>query len=172
MNLKCPRCLNSELIGKDFRSSHFYQCQDCCGIWISSSNLFKLSGDFESGDNFLNEHVNKQLESKSNHPAKNLCPVDELNLETYEIPCVDEQQRTVLDHCSKCLNVWIDGNELGSVRETVLINRKSNAISEIRVKSNSATWALREAILRLFIGPPKSRRALSQIYKKMKPGGR
>ncbi len=109
------------------------------GMWLDASELEALTDWFHDADDF-EKLANRHSGALSHDSASGPCPRCETStLGEHLMPCFDDTS-VVLDICGRCKGLWIDGPELGPVRQTMMKNRGAQFTARIRVPSSRSWW--------------------------------
>lgn len=170
LNKMCPRCIDKALSIIRIDKLEIDRCDNCCGMWLDADEIYQLSLLFNESDNFLTEYTRINLPNKDASLASGNCPIDNNKMKSYQLPCAEKYELTVLDICDKCGGIWIDGNELKDVREITLINNKHNYKAVIKYnKIKNPGDIIKDFITLQFIIKPlknfKRDRNISELFK-------
>lgn len=92
------------------------------GVWLDGKELDALTEWFHDGDAF-GELAQRHVGQISHDTVLGDCPrCQTKSLKEYPLPRHDGGNVT-LDICESCLGLWVDGPELGPVRDTMLKNK-------------------------------------------------
>jgi Zn-finger nucleic acid-binding protein len=106
--MKCPKCDDAVLHGTVVRGIELDRCESCRGVWFDEDELSKLIKDQGASGREL-KGKETGLDSK---PGK--CPHDGAPL----LRVYSKRNRAiVMDHCSACKGVWLDGGEFQRLTE-------------------------------------------------------
>ncbi len=100
--MKCPKCETESLKSNSIRGIEVDQCSQCKGVWFDEDELSKLIEEQASSGRVL-----KGSDSGMDRKGGN-CPQDQTPL----LRVYSKRNRSVvIDHCSTCKGVWLDGGE-------------------------------------------------------------
>lgn len=106
--MKCPKCEDAALQSTVVRGIELDRCESCRGVWFDEDELSKLIEDQSASGREL-KGKETGLDRK---PGK--CPHDAAPL----IRVYSKRNRAiVMDHCSSCKGVWLDGGEFQRLTE-------------------------------------------------------
>ena len=100
--MNCPKCESGTLNKTVVRGVEVDQCGGCQGVWFDEDELSKLINDQGASGRAL-KGADSGLDRKTGK-----CPQDETPL----IRVHSKRNRSVvIDHCSTCKGMWLDGGE-------------------------------------------------------------
>lgn len=106
--MKCPKCEDAPLNSKVVRGIEVDRCESCRGVWFDEDELSKLISEQAASGRELKGNETG-LDSKPGN-----CPHDGgLLLRVYS----KRNRSIVMDHCSVCKGVWLDGGEFQRLTE-------------------------------------------------------
>ena len=106
--MKCPKCETEDLKSTTIRGIEVDQCCECKGVWFDEDELTKLIDDQSAAGRAL-KGSESGLDRKSGK-----CPQDSTPL----LRVYSKRNRSVvIDLCSSCKGVWLDGGEFQRLTE-------------------------------------------------------
>lgn len=100
--MKCPKCQDETLDSRVVRGVEVDRCPACQGVWFDEEELSKLIDDKAVGNSKL------KGADKGQDRQPGVCPRDGTRL----LRVYSKRNRSVvLDCCSECKGVWLDGGE-------------------------------------------------------------
>ena len=100
--MNCPKCENELLASTAIRGVEVDRCSRCHGVWFDEEELSALINDQAVGNRML-----KGSDSGIDRQP-GICPRDGTQL----LRVYSKRNRAVvLDRCSECRGVWLDGGE-------------------------------------------------------------
>lgn len=114
--MKCPHCIDEELIAIETEQVEVDYCTECKGIWLDSGELELLLGNEESATAYLS--IGNPVETPTGEKLR-VCPECDTNMDKEG---TESDPPVIFDHCPKGHGIWLDHNEL----ETMLSHLEDN----------------------------------------------
>ena len=103
--MKCPKCLDP--LGVEHHAGVEYdRCPRCKGLWLDRGEAEKLLADGSpmEVDSLTYSHLSDMLDEQGGS-----CPRCQVEMR-------QKRWRNIkVDHCPKCLGIWLDEGELSSI---------------------------------------------------------
>lgn len=106
--MNCPKCENSSLTSKEVRAAEVDCCPRCNGIWFDHKELSRVLDLPSAGLRSLSS----RKEDEGLNQKRGRCPRDGSELLRVYSP---GDRSVVLDTCTKCNGIWLDGGELNKL---------------------------------------------------------
>ena len=118
--LACPRCAAS-LVRLRIGGVDTDVCEDCGGLWLDRNELARFDRrDVAFGDALV-AHLRQFPTALLDHTVRLRCP-HHPGVVMLRRP-YSSRVAVEIDHCPECGGIWLDADELASIRDPVTISR-------------------------------------------------
>jgi Zn-finger nucleic acid-binding protein len=106
--MKCPKCKTTSLVLTTAKTIEVDQCPSCKGIWFDERELSDLL-ELSAADL---RRLKSGKEDELLNRMKGQCPRDNHDLVRV---CSSGNASVVIDLCTQCRGIWLDGGELSKL---------------------------------------------------------